>query len=193
MNQRAPVGAEVAREGVRPTRRGLLWAGVALGSLGLGAGLAGWHYRLDQPERGAVALLFSQDWPDAEGRPYRMDAQAGARAWIVNFWATWCPPCVHEMPELDALQRELESRGLRSIGFAIDSVSKVREFSAKSPMNYPLVIAGAAGSELMRRLGNPSGALPFTLVLGPDRRVQDRILGRFKLEALRAAAVRSLA
>ncbi len=175
------------------TRRSLLWTGIALASLGLGAGVASWHYRLEQPEREAVSLLFNQDWPDADGRAYRMDAQTDARAWIINFWATWCPPCVHEMPELDGLQRELAPRGLRSIGFAIDSAAKVREFSTKSPMGYPLVIAGAAGSELMRRLGNPSGALPFTLILGRDRRPEARILGRFKLEALRTAALRALA
>ena len=195
MSERAAGGAEPGSEpgNSRPARRALLWTGVALGSLGLGAGLATWRFRLEQPEREAVSLLFGQEWPDAEGRPLRMDAQAGARAWIVNFWATWCPPCVHEMPELDALQRELAAQGLRSIGFAIDSAAKVREFSAKSPMNYPLVIAGAAGSELMRRLGNPSGGLPFTLVLGSDRRVEDRILGRFNLESLRASALRALA
>lgn len=85
---------------------------------------------------------------------------------VVNFWATWCPPCVEEMPELSAFGDEFRDRGLRIVGIGIDSATNISQFSRKTPMSYPLLVAGTSGLELVRRLGNTAGALPFTVVVG---------------------------
>jgi peroxiredoxin len=93
------------------------------------------------------------------------------------------------MPELDALSRELAPKGVHVIGIGIDSVAKIQQFSQKSGFSYPLLPAGASGAELTRAFGNASAALPYTVVIGRDGRVRERILGRFKLESLRKAAL----
>jgi thiol-disulfide isomerase/thioredoxin len=111
---------------------------------------------------------------------------------LVNFWATWCPPCVEEMPELNGFDAEFRARGLQIVGIGIDSASNIREFSDKTPMSYPLLVAGASGLELVRRLGNTSGALPFTVIVDRAGQVTWRTLGRFRTAELRAAILKIL-
>jgi thiol-disulfide isomerase/thioredoxin len=111
---------------------------------------------------------------------------------VVNFWATWCPPCVEEMPELSDIGDEFRGRGLQIIGIGIDSAPNIGQFWRKTPMRYPLVVAGNSGLELVRRLGNTAGALPFTVVLSRDGGVAWRTLGRFKTAELREAIRRVL-
>jgi thiol-disulfide isomerase/thioredoxin len=84
---------------------------------------------------------------------------------VLNFWATWCPPCVEEMPELDALYPQLQGRQIELIGIAIDSPSNVQQFLLKTPVSYPIVLAGMTGTELGKALGNQQGGLPFTVIL----------------------------
>ncbi|RPH58122.1 MAG: TlpA family protein disulfide reductase, partial [Burkholderiales bacterium] len=106
---------------------------------------------------------------------------------VVNFLATWCPPCLEEMPELSDLAVEFGPSGLHIVGIGIDSPSNIRQFSETTPMGYPLLVAGTSGLELVRRLGNSAGALPFTVVLDRNGRIVWRTLGRFSTDALRAA------
>ena len=84
---------------------------------------------------------------------------------VLNFWATWCPPCVEEMPELDELYPQLQAQNVELIGIAIDSPSNVQQFLLKTPVNYPIVLAGMTGTELGKILGNQQGGLPFTVIL----------------------------
>jgi thiol-disulfide isomerase/thioredoxin len=170
-------------------RRGWLIAGgIAAVAAGLGA-VAGWQ-RLapGEPADDAVPLLLGQTFPDAAGQPLALERFAG-RPLIVNFWATWCAPCVEEMPELSALHAELSPKGLGMVGIGIDSPSKIAEFAARSPVTYPLVVAGMGGTELSRRLGNGTGALPFTVVVDRRARVVQRVLGRVDIARLKAVAV----
>lgn len=157
--------------------------------LGGGAWFA-WRDDRGRSELGAAALetFLTARWTDAEGRPFDAAALRG-RPLVLNFWATWCPPCVEEMPELDALSRELAPKGVQVVGIGIDSAAKIQQFSQKSGFSYPLLPAGASGAELTRAFGNASAALPYTVVIGRDGRIRERILGRFKLESLRKAAL----
>jgi len=170
-----------------PRRGWLLGAGVALGAAALGAGVA---WRRIEPGRAAddaVTLLLGRTLPDASGAPLALSRFAG-RTLVVNFWATWCPPCVEEMPELSALHAELAPRGLEMIGIGIDSAAKIAEFARKTPVGYPLVVAGMGGTELGRRFGNESGVLPFTVLVNRDGGVARRIVGRVDIAALRTMA-----
>jgi len=177
---------------MNPRRR--VWIGgaaLALGFGGFGAWVASRRYRIDAADHSAVEVLFGSTMPDAQGREVRL-AEWRGRPLVVNFWATWCPPCVGEMPELSDMQRDYAARGLQILGIGIDSDRNIREFAEKMPMSYPLLVAGAGGSELTRRFGNTSGSLPFTAVVDRQGRIRHRILGRFDNAELRAAIAATL-
>lgn len=81
---------------------------------------------------------------------------------IVNFWATWCPPCLKEMPIFVDLQEKYGDRGVQFIGIAIDEPHNVDAYLLETPVNYPLLIGQMPAIELGREYGNRIGALPFT-------------------------------
>jgi thiol-disulfide isomerase/thioredoxin len=135
------------------------------------------------PEMSAVDNLLSQSMTDAGGKPQAM-TQWKNKALIVNFWATWCTPCVDEMPELSALQTEIEPK-IQILGIGIDSASNIAEFSSKYKISYPLYVAGVNGTDLSRQLGNQAGGLPFTVLIGRDGQVKKTYLGRLKMSELR--------
>lgn len=135
-------------------------------------------------EPSAVGRLLSLSLMDASGQPQSM-AQWKGRALIVNFWATWCAPCVDEMPELSALQKEIEPLKFQILGIGIDSPSNIAEFSAKYKISYPLYVGGTNGTDLSRQLGNQAGGLPFTVLIGRDGQIKKTFLGRLKMNELR--------
>lgn len=132
----------------------------------------------------AVESLLSQSLPDAAGQPQQL-AQWRGKPLIVNFWATWCAPCVEEMPELTALQTEIAPHGIQIIGIGIDSHAKIAAFARDHQISYPLYAAGMEGSELSRQFGNQAGALPYTVLIGRDGKIKKTYLGRLKIEVLR--------
>jgi thiol-disulfide isomerase/thioredoxin len=171
-----------------PARRPWLVAGgLAVAAAGLGA-VAGWQrLRPAQPADEAVSLLLGQTLPDAAGGPLALSRFAG-RPLVVNFWATWCAPCIEEMPELSALHAELSPKGLAMLGIGIDSAAKIADFASKFPVSYPLVVAGMGGSELARQFGNQAGVLPYTVLVGAGGRIAHRLVGRVDIARLRGMA-----
>jgi thiol-disulfide isomerase/thioredoxin len=159
--------------------------------LALAAGLgASWLDRQAAPTaEPAVQTLWGQQWPGPDGQPKSLETLRG-QITVVNFWATWCAPCVEEMPALSALYQQIQQASgaprprVEFIGVAIDRADQVAEFARRSPVSYPLVVAGAAGSELGRALGNEAGALPFTAVIDSNGRVVERTLGIVNPEKL---------
>jgi thiol-disulfide isomerase/thioredoxin len=130
--------------------------------------------RAAAPAGDAVPELFAQTYPDAHGGSQAL-AQWKGRPMLINFWATWCGPCVKEMPELDALRGR--HPGVQFVGIAIDTSANVVKFLAKIPVKYQILVAGPGSIGLMRKLGNGPGALPFTVVLDADGRIRKQILG----------------
>ena len=110
------------------------------------------------------------------------------RPLLLNFWATWCPPCVQELPELAQFQREFRAQGWQVLGLAVDSPTPVREFLKKLPLDFDIGMAGLTGTELARKLGNTQGGLPFSVAFGVDGEVIWRKLGSTNLEELRELA-----
>lgn len=137
------------------------------------------------PQIPAVTQLLALQLTDSSGKPQAL-SQWQDRFLVVNFWATWCAPCVQEMPELSALQQELSSQGVQILGLGIDSPSNIAEFAGKYQISYPLFAAGMQGSELSRQLGNQAGGLPFTVLIGRDGQLRKAYLGRLKMGQLRA-------
>ena len=119
-----------------------------------------WDMSFEQPGGGTLAMA------SLRGRPL-----------LVNFWATWCAPCIKEMPMLDRFYRDQHARGWQVVGLAVDGPTPVREYLQRLPIGFPIGLAGMEGAELSRLLGNASGGLPFTVVLGPDGHIEARKLG----------------
>lgn len=156
-------------------RRFLLLGGVAAAAAAGGAGLALWHTRTTA---GAVPdALWRHAFDRPEGGAPLTLAQMHGKPLLLNFWATWCPPCVTEMPLLDRFQRDQRARGWQVVGLAVDQVDPVRAFLGKHPVSYPIGLAGMDGVDLSRQLGNASGALPFSIVFDASGTVVDRRLG----------------
>ena len=104
---------------------------------------------------------------------------------VVNFWATWCAPCVQEMPELSALQTELGKDKVRFIGIGIDSPDALAEFAAKYKITYPLYLGGMSGTQLSTALGNKAGGLPFTVIINKSGDVVKTVRGKVDMKELK--------
>ena len=136
------------------------------------------------PESVAVAALLAQEMPDASGKASALSQWKG-KPLVVNFWATWCAPCVDEMPELNALQTEIAAKNIQVVGIGIDSADNIAKFADKYKISYPLYVAGTGATALLRQFGNQSGGLPFTVLIGNDGAVKKMYLGSIKFDELR--------
>lgn len=123
----------------------------------------------------AAAAFIARSYPDLEGISVPLSRYAG-RPLIVNFWATWCAPCVKEMPDLDELSKKYPD--MHFVGLAIDTVANVERFLKKVQVSYPLLVAGHGGIETMKALGNSKGGLPYTVIFDADSRIVRDILGQ---------------
>ena len=120
--------------------------------------------------------LASTRFTDLQAKPRLLSEWRGK--WVVaNFWATWCAPCLEEIPLLMAARRRRAGKGLEIVGIAIDQDAKVEQFAAKMQIDYPILVAGPDGLDLIRALGNRSGGLPFTVFLDPAGRIAQNKLG----------------
>jgi thiol-disulfide isomerase/thioredoxin len=166
----------------------LLLGGVAILFAAFGIIFANQRFAPAPAQTSAVSALLSQTLKDANGQEQAL-SQWTDHALIVNFWATWCAPCVDEMPELSDLQHEISSQKIQILGIGIDSASNIADFAKKYRISYPLYIGGINGTELSRQLGNQGGGLPFTVIIGRDGQVKKTYLGRLKMDDLRKSLV----
>ena len=113
-------------------------------------------------------------------------ANLKGRPLVLNFWATWCQPCIAEMPLLDAYFKQNTSKGVQVLGLAIDQPSSVRKFLARHPVDYPIFQAGLLGTELTKTLGDDQEGLPFTIVLNAQGQLKQRKLGRLSPSEINA-------
>ena len=176
---------------------------LVLGAAGLGGmGFAGWLAWQSSSRRAPAAnravtqapaavrpkdpdpqAFFGANLPDLKGQSFPMSSLKGQPI-VVNFWATWCPPCVEEMPLLDRLSKETPQA--RFVGIGIDTAKNIAEFAAKIPVSFPLYVAGHGGIAMVRDLGNAAGGLPFTVLIDTKGQIFKLILGQVEANSLQA-------
>jgi len=158
----------------------------ALLATGAGVTIALRHGSASVPaQQKSAAALFEHTFSDADGKPQAL-AQWKGRWLLVNFWATWCAPCVEEMPDLQRVHDEYRGGDLSVVGLAIDNPSAVKRFRDSLQLQLPLLIAGASGTELARQLGNTSGALPYTVLVDQSGTIVQSKLGQLRDPELRS-------
>lgn len=164
-------------------RRHVLYG--AVGALGAAGGV-GWKVWSDAASMD-VGDLWTRRFPSPDGSEIDM-AQWRSQRFVLNFWATWCPPCLREMPEIDRFGRAYAGKGWRVLGLAVDRPEPVRSFLERHPVGFAIGLAGLEGTDLSRQLGNERGLLPFTALFDGRGRVIHRKLGETSLAELSAWA-----
>jgi len=160
---------------------------IAIGFFSLLAGVfsSRWMNQSQLASEVAIQHFLSHEWQDPDGKPTN-SADWQGKLLVVNFWASWCPPCVEEMPALSRLQTEFKQQNVVFVGIGIDSPSNIREFLKKTPVTYPIVIGGIDGSNISKEMGNTQGALPFTVVINPQGKAVSSKLGKISEDELKS-------
>ncbi|MBI3571776.1 MAG: TlpA family protein disulfide reductase [Gammaproteobacteria bacterium] len=117
--------------------------------------------------------------PELDGKKHSLDEWRG-KVIVLNFWATWCPPCREEIPLLIALQKKREADGLQIVSVAIDNKTAVMLYRQSVGINYPILMSGDDALDLAARYGNRMGSLPFTVIIDRSGAIAVRKLGPFK-------------
>lgn len=144
----------------------LLAGGISIGTAIFGERWLAEH-KPEMIEPGTTAAQI-QTLPDFSllnlaGREVQSRTWAG-KILVINYWATWCPPCVNEMPMMIRAQQALAEYGVQFVGIAVDRADSVERFLVDHPVNYPILLATPEAVDLSRRLGNRLLGLPFTVI-----------------------------
>lgn len=134
----------------------------------------------------STQALFAASFHDSAGDLQSL-AQYRGKLLVVNFWASWCPPCLEEMPELSSLQTQYLDRNLVVLGISTDDVDKMRNFAAHNQVSYPLLAGDFGAMQLAESLGNSKGALPYTVIIKPDGSIHGHYFGRVSQALLEQA------
>jgi len=142
------------------------------------------QYAIKNPEvKSDTSALPAIVLPDLQGKQRNISEWQG-KVIIVNFWATWCPPCLREIPEFITLQQELGDKGLQFIGIAIEDLSPVAEYAKTMHINYPILIGDENGIALSVALGNIINAVPFSVVIDQQGHIIHRHPGEFSRQQI---------
>jgi thiol-disulfide isomerase/thioredoxin len=161
---------------------------LALAAAGAGVYLGGQRSSAVIADPKAAAQLMSLTLQDSDGRAQSL-SQWRDRVLVVNFWATWCPPCLEEIPAFSRLSTKHAGKGVQFVGIGIDSQDNVRRFASELPVPYPLLVGNMDTMRTATALGNTVQGLPFTVVLdrrGAPREVKTGILPEAKLDQILA-------
>ncbi len=125
-----------------------------------------------------VSEIFLQKFPNLEGEMVAIGDYRGERFTVINFWATWCAPCVEEMPMFSNFHSKNQINGIKVIALAVDSKKQVLTFLNQKKLKQPVLIVGSEGSDLTSFLGSEKNALPFTALIGPNNSLLKTKMGK---------------
>jgi thiol-disulfide isomerase/thioredoxin len=165
-------------------RQWIMIGGISLLALLAGVFSSQWISQTGLANDPSIKAFFGNPWQTPDGKSANSENWRG-KVLVVNFWASWCPPCVEEMPALDKIAQEYATKNVLIVGIGIDSPSNIREFLEKTPVSYPIVIGGLEGSNLSKQMGNTQGALPFTVIINSKGKSIYSKLGKIREEELR--------
>ena len=155
---------------------------------GMGTGESAWNAADGQVIRSSSAEPADQAadfrFTDQQGEEHRFSDWDG-KVRIVNFWATWCPPCVHEIPMLVSVQESFHAKGVQFIGVAVDDPDDAFAMAKELGMNYPTMADSRRTIDLLHAYGNRASALPFTAFVDSEGSIRDRHTGALTLEQTR--------
>ena len=188
------------------TRRGLV-VGTVLGAGAFAAGFAVSRLRREESPMpgtdaeastwdaaGRQATRSSSAGPSDEAVDFHFTDQHGGehrfsdwdgRVRVVNFWATWCPPCVHEIPMLVSIQEEFRAHDVQLVGVAVDDPDGAFAMAKELGMNYPTMAHSRRTIDLLHAYGNRAAALPFTAFVDSGGSIRNRHVGALTLEQTR--------
>mgnify|MGYP006203633409 FL=1 len=132
---------------------------------------------LDVARRGEVIPRLSL--PAVSGNVVELPAAYAGRPILINFWASWCGPCIQEMPELDRYAQAQGTNGTQVVGIALDDAEAVRAFLQRTPVGYPILLDAAGPRDSGVQLGNPRGVLPYSVLVSADGRLLKQRIGPF--------------
>lgn len=137
-------------------------------------------------EAADTTTLINLTMADPDGNPQSL-VQWRGKVLAVNFWATWCAPCLEEMPEFSLVSKEYAARGVQFVGISIDTADNVRKFNSRLQVSYPLLIGQNDAMQTSVALGNRLMALPFTAILSRNGKLVHHKLGRMRAPELKQA------
>ena len=140
--------------------------------------LGWWLAQSLQPERRPDFSL-----PDLDGG-IRHIGEWDGHVVVLNFWGSWCPPCLKEIPVFNALQADYGGSGLRFVGVAVDRLGAARAFTETTPLAYPSLIGVADAMAVGRAYGNEDGAVPYTVIIDRDGIIRHRLRGEVDRDGL---------
>ena len=119
--------------------------------------------------------------PDIQGVTHNIHEWQG-HVIVLNFWATWCPPCLKETPLFVELQEKYGDKGLQFVGIAIDDLEKVVDFTDTHGVNYPTLVGAENAVSIAKQYGNRFGSLPYTVIIDRKGKISFIQTGEFKRE-----------
>lgn len=128
-------------------------------------------------EKGGIVPAMTL--PDPNGKPVAIPAAWAGRTTLVNLWATWCGPCLKEMPDLQAFANAQSAGGVQVVGIALDDAAAVAAFLRRHGITYPVLVDAAGPADAGVRLGNPAGVLPYSVLVSADGRLLKTRIGPF--------------
>lgn len=128
-------------------------------------------------EKGGIVPAMTL--PDPDGKQVAIPAAWAGRTTLVNLWATWCAPCLKEMPDLQAFADAQGSTGMQVVGIALDEATAVAAFLRQHGITYPVLVDAAGPADAGVRLGNPAGVLPYSVLVSADGRLLKTRIGPF--------------
>jgi thiol-disulfide isomerase/thioredoxin len=169
-------------------RRSLIYA-LAAGAAVAGVFVSKKHPGVGSSESDPLKALWELNLDLPDGKTLKLQNLRG-KPLVLNFWATWCPPCVEELPLFERFYRQNVIKSWQVVAIAADSAKAVNGFLVKMPLSFPTPLAGMAGIELSKTLGNLSGGLPFTVVVNAAGAIVKRHMG--KLDAAQIEQIMTL-